>query len=665
MDSTTDRFNDHEILDVLSLVEKATAIYSTEDIIIQMASDTMIAFWGKDRSIIGQPLAQAVPELAGQPFVEILQNVWRTGTTYESRSADAQLMIDGRLQTFYFDFVYRAIKFPDGQMNFILHTTQDVTAYVLNQSQLQEKEIREQQLNVELATIIKKLSASNYNLTRSQQELLEVNTQLLESETKLDQILSKLPTPVVLLSGPEQIIETVNESLLKFWDRKREDVMGRPMLELFPELKNQPFPAQWKHVLETGETVANLEKPVYFNRAKGKQVFYVDYHYQPLTDINGKVTGVLATVIDNTAKVSARIAAEQAEAQLRLAIEASKLGTWYYNVDTHEFLTSARMKEFFGYQADEEMTFEAAARQITEAHRKKIVDSFELAVKTGDRYEQEFSVTGYHDQQVRWLKTSGQLYKNEKDRPVHFSGTIQDVTEQRQDDQRKNDFIGMVSHELKTPLTTINGYLQILQSKASKVNDSLSVSMFEKTNLQVSKMTAMINGFLNVSRLESGKIHIERQRFDMAELIKQTEDESLATISSHKIVFAPVLATFVQADRDKISHVISNLISNAVKYSPAQSTIMVTCVTVEGMARVSVQDEGMGISSEDLPKLFERYYRVNDRQTETIAGFGIGLYLCCEIIKRHEGNIWAKSEVGKGSTFYFSLPVITSSLAEQ
>ena len=113
----------------------------------------------------------------------------------------------------------------------------------------------------------------------------------------------------------------------------------------------------------------------------------------------------------------------------------------------------------------------------------------------------------------------------------------------------------------------------------------------------------------------------------------------------------------VTADRDKIGSVITNFISNAVKYSPSGTLITVKCDIVGNTARVSVQDAGMGISQTDIKKLFERYYRVKGKQTETISGFGIGLYLSAEIINRHGGKIWVESETDKGSTFYFSLPL--------
>lgn len=178
----------------------------------------------------------------------------------------------------------------------------------------------------------------------------------------------------------------------------------------------------------------------------------------------------------------------------------------------------------------------------------------------------------------------------------------------------------------------------------------------DRAKKQVGKMTKMINGFLNISRLESGKINIDRSIFDMADLIRESEAESLASITSHTVIYAPVERTIVDADMDKIGQVVHNLINNAVKYSPPGTTIRVGCETIDGNARVCVQDEGMGIKEADIDKLFERFYRVESAEMKSTSGFGIGLYLCAEIIQHHGGQIWVTSELGEGSTFYFSIP---------
>ena len=237
------------------------------------------------------------------------------------------------------------------------------------------------------------------------------------------------------------------------------------------------------------------------------------------------------------------------------------------------------------------------------------------------------------------------------------SKIARDITEQKQDEQRKNDFIGMASHELKTPLTSLTALVQMLELKLRENSDPFVPQALNKANLQTKKMIGLINGFLNISRLESGKLEIVKTTFDLTALISEQLDEIRLTVSSHAFSFTQEAPLQVSADREKIGSVVSNLLSNAVKYSPKGKQVAIAC-KIEGKELVvSVQDEGMGIRPQDLPRIFDRYYRAGSEHTRHISGFGVGLYLSAEIIQRHEGRIWAESEKGVGSTFYFTLPV--------
>ena len=170
-------------------------------------------------------------------------------------------------------------------------------------------------------------------------------------------------------------------------------------------------------------------------------------------------------------------------------------------------------------------------------------------------------------------------------------------------------------------------------------------------------MTNMINSFLNVSRLEAGKIHLEKTIFDIEELVKTIVDEVAVTAHHHAVDFKACNPLMVYADYEKIGQVINNLISNAMKYSGSGKTIEIACRQHEAMVQLSVKDEGVGIKPQDVGRLFERYYRVENENISMVSGFGIGLYLCSEIIQRHNGHIWLESEVGRGSTFYFTIPM--------
>ncbi|MNK31837.1 Sensor protein kinase WalK [compost metagenome] len=235
------------------------------------------------------------------------------------------------------------------------------------------------------------------------------------------------------------------------------------------------------------------------------------------------------------------------------------------------------------------------------------------------------------------------------------AGTTRDITEIRQNEQRKNDFIGMVSHELKTPLTSMVTYLQLMERQVKGKNDPLFEKAIIQSLKQTRRMTNMINGFLHISRLESGQLAFEKSCFDIRLLITELEEEIKVLYSTHKFEITGAQQVMVEADREKIAQVLVNLLNNAVKYARRESTIHIHFKTLEHFLLVSVRDEGRGIAPDELSKLFDRYYR--GERNHLIAGFGIGLYLCKEIIDGHHGEIWAESVVGEGSTFNFTLPL--------
>lgn len=231
------------------------------------------------------------------------------------------------------------------------------------------------------------------------------------------------------------------------------------------------------------------------------------------------------------------------------------------------------------------------------------------------------------------------------------------MTQQQEEDLRKNSFIGMVSHELKTPLTSLNSIVQVATKKLKNSDDAWLASAMDKATLQTKKMARLINGFLNISRLESGQLQIDKQPFNISDLLQESVDEARLTDLTYHIKLEACDNIVVYADKDKIASVITNILSNAIKYSPKGSEILVNCRQQQNEVIVDIKDEGIGIRNEDVKKLFERYYRVEDAAVKTISGFGIGLFLSAEIVKRHNGRIWVKSDPGKGSTFYFAIPL--------
>ncbi|AMR33051.1 hypothetical protein A0256_17320 [Mucilaginibacter sp. PAMC 26640] len=345
------------------------------------------------------------------------------------------------------------------------------------------------------------------------------------------------------------------------------------------------------------------------------------------------------------------------EERLKQAIDTGRMGTWNFDLLTRKITLSPFIKHMFGFPADDDVETERITKAIDPNYHQLLKDALENAVAKGESSDTEFPITNQLSGEIKWVRTTGKTFADTNGKVTEYSGLFMDITERKLDDLRKNDFIGMVSHELKTPLTTLSAYVQMLQSKAQNNGDDFTIGALGKVSNQVRKMSTMINGFLNVSRLESGKIILNQQEFLLDELLLDMIQEAKLTVTSHQIALVPCSSVIIRADQDKIGSVISNFLSNAIKYSPRGVLIEVACKVIDKQVVVSVRDEGMGIKPQHLDKLFDRFYRVETKHTQHISGFGIGLYLSAEIVRRHNGRIWVESEVGVGSTFYFSLPI--------
>lgn len=238
--------------------------------------------------------------------------------------------------------------------------------------------------------------------------------------------------------------------------------------------------------------------------------------------------------------------------------------------------------------------------------------------------------------------------------------SLHDVTAEREISQMKNEFVSTVSHELRTPLTSIKGYVDlILDGEAGEINE-IQQEFLTIVKQNSDRLVALINDLLDISRIESGRIHLKIQPLDMAELVDGTVETFRAVAETAGIGIAVELPgdlSLAAGDRDRVSQVLMNLLSNAIKYSPGGGTVTVRARARDGQVVLSVTDEGIGITSEDQEHLFDKFYRVDSSLTREIGGSGLGLSICKTIIELLGGQIWVKSTPGEGSTFSFSLPV--------
>jgi PAS domain S-box-containing protein len=232
---------------------------------------------------------------------------------------------------------------------------------------------------------------------------------------------------------------------------------------------------------------------------------------------------------------------------------------------------------------------------------------------------------------------------------------IHDVTAEKEISMRKDEFISIASHELRTPVTSIKAYGQLLEKRIKKIGDDRSILYIDKLTEQVGRLAQLLNDLLDVSRIQRGTLLLKKEQLDMHKVLQDVCDAIQETTQTHTITLHGTSQHLVYVDGNKIGEVITNLITNAIKYSPNAAAVDVTLEEKDMQVYVHVKDKGIGIAHDLKDKVFARFYRVSNETAST--GLGLGLYISKSIIKQHGGNLWVESEPGVGSTFSFSLPI--------
>lgn len=251
-----------------------------------------------------------------------------------------------------------------------------------------------------------------------------------------------------------------------------------------------------------------------------------------------------------------------------------------------------------------------------------------------------------------WMESQSFVVKDKKGKPMGMRGIVMDISENMEQLRRKDEFLSLASHELKTPLTTIKAFNQILKNIVTK---DISKEYLSKMEVQINKLTRLVSELLDVSKIHEGKLELKREPIELDQFIYETTAVLQTIIKNHTIrlkLHAPVT---INGDKDRLAQVFSNIIMNGVKYSPQSNKILVESKEVDDGVEISITDFGVGIESKHHTKIFNRFYRVNN---ETRApGLGIGLFISKEILTRHGGSLFLKSKPGKGSTFTIKLPI--------
>jgi signal transduction histidine kinase len=485
------------------------------------------------------------------------------------------------------------------------------------------------------------------------------------------------PFPMHITWG-EEFIQLYNDGYRPVLGAtKHPNALGKPIAQSFPEIWDT-IGSMFAGVMQ-GKPVRITDFQLFLDRNGYREECYFDFSYSPISDELGNICGVLTNVIETTQKVFAYRELENTQQELKAAKlhaeeERDRLMQFFMQIPggvcilegedfVFQMVNPLYQKFFPGRQLLGLKVLEA----IPELVNDPIVGILKHVYATGEPYlgtNELIPMARTKDGEVeeRYFDLTYQPRYSPEGEITGILVLALEVTERKREEIRKNDFIAIVSHELKTPLTSLSAIVQLTNNKLHKAinSDPFFIQAMDRAAVQVKRMTEMVNSFLNVSRLESGQIHIEKSIFNFTAVVADAVAELKFSSAGYELSLNCDEQYLVIADRDKIISVVNNLLTNAIKYSPTGGTIAIDCTVSANELIFSVKDNGIGIAPHDLPRIFERYYRVARTETKNISGFGIGLYLSAEIIRLHGARIWAESTTGEGSTFFFNLPLITS-----
>ncbi|ALL05398.1 hypothetical protein AQ505_07785 [Pedobacter sp. PACM 27299] len=476
--------------------------------------------------------------------------------------------------------------------------------------------------------------------------------QLVELPAALLKTYESLPGLYLVLS-PELVVLTASDDYLAAQALTREDLKGKDVFEpgLLPVLH---------HIIETSKSYqlpilrTELPDPNLKDHIVSR---YWDTTYTPFFDENGIMQYIIQYSYDVTNFVSAGKKVEQHEKE----IGASEKHLEYLLNSMPQQVWTATATGIISYvneiccrdfgKTKEELRGEGWQSFVHPDDLPICIRAWSYALSQNSEYSVQFRLR-MADGQYKWhlgkaipLIESGELKM--------WMGTNTNIDIQKSNEQRKDEFLAIASHELKTPLTSIKAFNQLM--KRSKDPEKLQ-GFVEKSASQIIRLEQLITDLLDVTKINSGNMVFEKDAFQFSEIIATAVQTVQAMSPDHELLLENSIDVSYHGDRLRIEQVLMNFLTNAVKYSPNGGKVIISVEIQSDNIVVSVQDFGIGIAEFEMQRLFERYYRV-DNEDLRYEGLGLGLFICSEILKAHHGSFWLESKLEVGSTFYFRLPL--------
>ena len=633
-----------------------------------------------------------------QPHFQILDEVFKTGQTYEARQIRADLAVDGKMKTYYFDLVHKPLRNAAGEVYGIMDMSVDVTEQVVARQQLEERE----------------------RFSRT--------------------IFYNSPVAKLVYVGPDMILREANQKMLEIFGRDA-SILGKPILEAIPELMQTPLIKQYQEVLMTGTIHEEIAQRMELIKNGSSYWGYYDYTYKPLLDTNGQPYGVISTMIDVTQQVLARQKLEEAEAGLRGAIELAQLGTWSIDVATGGLTYSDRLIDWFGYDPSAQ-DFNQVIPILSAEDQERVAAAVARALRPDSDgiYEETYTLIHPRTGQKRVLHAQGKTVFDASGKAIRLNGTAQDITLQRalqlaleqevqqrtvelaaaneelaatieeleasneeyaaineelsaageeieqankvlaetnghlvRSNQNLEQFAYIASHDLQEPLRKIQQFGDLLKTRYVGSSGEELVYL-NRMQVAASRMSLLIKDLLAFSRIATGQA--VQAPVALATIVEHVIDTLSIVIGETDAHIQVDALPLVQGDARQLEQLFQNLLSNALKYSRQDQTGKKTKPKIRIRARqvmladlpasvhparqavcyhlLEVTDNGIGFDEKYTSRIFQVFQRLHAKNE--FAGTGIGLAICEKVVTNHGGAITATSQPGQGATFRVYLP---------
>lgn len=601
------------LITLFSQAPVAVALLIGDNYEIHNANPQMLELWGKDSSVIGKSLFDVLPEITSQGFADIFKKVYRDGELYKGNKRSVFLEKYGQYEEHFFNFIYAPVYNDDKKIIGISIVATEVTEHILSEKKLKDTEYR------------------------------------------FENFIKKSDYPIAIYRTEDFYIEFANEKMLKTWG-KDASVIGMKLHEALPELEGQPFLGILKDIFKTGVTYSAKEDRADLVVDGKLQTFYYNFSYKPLKNRNGEVYAILNMAVDVTDLVLARKEIQQREEKFRDLADSMPQFVWTCDNNGEITYMNNSWYKYTGSTAEENQT-ELVKKMMKQETAKAVDKAWAESVKTKAPFVMEYE---FEDPQqkgsYRWFLGRAVPNFSETGEVKQWTGTFTDIDEFKQLESQKDNFLGIASHELKTPLTSLKLYTQFIKTNLEKAGDPKNAEVAGRMDYQIDLLTGLINELLDVTKIQKGQIQLNETLFDFDKLVDEVVEEQQMTARHRLFVSRTNKIGEVFADRHRISQVMANLISNAIKYSPEADEVHISTGLDGSEARFNVKDFGIGIPEDQQSKVFDQYYRISASRDYTFPGLGLGLYISSEIIKRTGGKIFVTSVEGEGSDFCFRIP---------